>query len=328
MSETPIGGSGATGPDVSILIPVLNEIDGLARCYREVVEVTEAAGMSIQIVFVNDGSTDGSGRWMRECAERDPRVTYVGLAYNVGQQRAMYIGLGWCRGRAVVTYDSDLQFHPGCIPLLAKAIHEGRDIAGGIREIRHESLLANRIPSHIGKLLINRALRVRQEDFGAVKAYSQRLVRLMLAQQSPLIVIPAMAYSLSRNAVEIPVLHQPRRTGISKWSLFSRMELYLDIYTTYGRRPFEWMMFAGALSLLAGVALGLGILGYWLFVNRQFGGLIIFFDVFMIMMGAYFFTFSFIGEFVVRIFRGRPLAAKLVVSDVVGAAPGGAEYES
>lgn len=308
---------GATPPDVSVIIPVLNEIEGLDRCYKEVGASLERAGLPFEIVFVDDGSTDGSDRKMRAFAERDRRVTFVKLLYNVGQQRAMYIAFAHCRGRVVITYDSDLQFHPDCLPALARKVMEGYDIVGGIRVGRQDPLFLNRVPSAFGKFLINRALQMRQEDFGGVKAYSRRLVDIMRRQQSPFIIIPAMAYNLSRNTAEIEVRHEPRKAGVSKWSVFSRMELYLDLYTLYARRPFEWMMVSGVLSLLAGLLLGAGILWYRLFVSTHFSGLIIFFDIFLVVTGAFFFSLSFIGKFVVRILRGRGVDPELVVSEVI-----------
>jgi len=303
--------------DVSILVPVFNEIDGIDRCHQEISAILRESGYSFEIVFVDDGSTDGSVERLRAIAQADPRAILVKLLYNVGQQRAMYAALGYCSGRAVITYDSDLQFHPQCLPALAAKVFEGYDIVGGIRTERKDSLLANRIPSWIGRNLINIALRVKQQDFGAVKAYSGRLVKLLLGVNTPLVVIPAMAYSLTRRAIEIPVLHQARQTGFSKWSVLSRIETYLDIYTLYARRPFAWMMVSAIACLSLSVLMALGIVIYRLFVFGNFSGLIIFFDVFLFATGIYFFSLSMIGEFVVRNLRGNRFDPRQVVEEVV-----------
>jgi len=162
--------AGAAVPDISVLIPVYNEIEGIDRCYTEVVKTLDADGRSYEIVFVDDGSADGSTDKLAAIAARDPRVTFVKLRYNIGQQRAMFAALYYCRGRAVITYDSDLQFHPECLPALATKVLDGYDIVGGIRVRRKDHLFYNRIPSYVGRLLINRALRIKLQDFGAVKA--------------------------------------------------------------------------------------------------------------------------------------------------------------
>jgi glycosyltransferase involved in cell wall biosynthesis len=311
---------GVSAVDVSVLVPVFNEMEGIERCHQEIGAVLRDSGFSFEIVFVDDGSTDGSVERLRAIAQSDPRTTLVKLLYNVGQQRAMYAALGYCAGRAIITYDSDLQFHPQCLPVLAAKVLEGYDVVGGIRAERADSLLVNRIPSWIGRKLINNALRINQQDFGAVKAYSARLVKLLLSVNTPLVVIPAMAYSITRRTIEIPVRHQARQTGRSKWSVLTRMETYLDIYTLYARRPFAWMLVSGIASLLLSIVGGAGIVLYRLFVSDNFSGLIIFFDVFLFATGIYFFSLSLIGEFVVRNLRGNRFDPHQVVEEVVRSA--------
>jgi glycosyltransferase involved in cell wall biosynthesis len=304
-------------PDISLIIPVFNEVGGIDRCHNEVARRLEQSPYSFELIFVDDGSTDGSAERLRALAIRDDRVTLVKLLSNVGQQQAMYAALRYAEGRAVITYDSDLQFHPDCVPELAAKVFEGYDIVGGVRTQRKDPLIVNRLPSWIGRKLINKALRIELADFGGVKAYSARMVDVLLRMDAPRIVLPAMAYSVSRNAIEIPVRHQPRRTNRSKWSIWSRMEVYFDVYTLYARRPFAWMMLGGAVCLAAGLLLGLGVLLYWTFVTSAFGGLIIFFDMFLLATGAYLFSLALIGEFVVRGFRGSHLRADQLIEEVV-----------
>ena len=303
---------------LSVLVPVFNEEEGILECYSGIVRTLEAASIVFQIVFVDDGSTDASLVKLSELADRDTRVMVIKLAFNVGQQRAMFTALKYCRGNVVITFDSDLQFHPDCLVTLTQKVLEGYDIVGGIRSIRQDSLIFNCIPSWIGRKLINSALRTNLMDFGAVKAYSGRMVKLLLGMNPPLIVLPAMAYSTSRNTLEIPVIHQPRVTGKSKWSILSRMELYLDIYTLYSRRPFAWMLVGGFFSTAVSLTLGIGIFAYKFFVSDHFSGLIIFFDVFLMMMGVLLFSLSIVGEFVVRGLRVGRVAQNVVVEDVIG----------
>lgn len=303
--------------DVSVLVPVFNEETGLDCCYREIVGVLAASPYSFEIVFVDDGSTDKSIARLREFAASDSRTAVVKLMYNVGQQRAMYAALAYCRGRVVITYDADLQFHPECLPKLAAKVIEGHDVVGGIRVDRRDPFFANRVPSWIGRKLINSALKIDQVDFGGVKAYSARMVKMLLNMQTPLIVIPAMAYSMSRRVTEMPVRHDARVTGVSKWSVLSRMELYLDIYTLYARRPFAWMLLTGLTSFVLSLLLAAGILGYRLLVSEPFTGLIIFLDIFLLVTGIYLSSLSLIGEFVVRGLRGNRLDCKQIVEEVL-----------
>lgn len=305
--------------DISILVPVFNEEDGLDRCHSGIVTALEASSYSFEIVFVDDGSTDRSLACLHRLAAADPRVTVIRLAYNVGQQRAMYAALGHCGGQVVITYDADLQFHPECLTRLAHKVREGYDVVGGIRTQRRDPLFANRLPSWIGRKLINSALRMNQVDFGGVKAYSARIVKVLLTMGTPLIVIPAMAYSVSRRVTEIPVRHEPRVSGTSKWSVLCRMEAYLDLYTMYARRPFSWMLLCGAGCLAGALILALGIVAYRFLVSENFSGLIIFFDIFLFVTGLNLFALSLIGEFVVRGLRGRMFDRMQIVEDIVAA---------
>jgi undecaprenyl-phosphate 4-deoxy-4-formamido-L-arabinose transferase len=308
----PQGASGAgTGPDISVLVPVFNELAGIAECHRQIRAALETSGRSWEIVYVNDGSTDGSDSMLRQIADSERAVTLVSLAYNVGQQSAMYAGLAFCRGASVVTLDSDLQCPPSCIVPLVEKLDEGYDMVGGIRVERSDELFGNRIPSMIGRFLINRALGVNQVDFGAVKAYSRRIVDLMVQANESIIVIPAMAYRFARRWTEIPIEHRARQTGVSKWTLYNRAELYADIFTLYARRPFAPLVALGCLFLALGIAIGMGAFVYRLFASEGFSGLIIFFAVFLFASGFYFVTTAMLGELLVRALRRQrqPVAA-------------------
>ena len=133
MQETP-------SVDLSVLVPVFNEIDGIDNCHREICAALRDSGYTFEIVFVDDGSTDGSSERLRQIAHTDSRTTLVKLVHNVGQQRAMYAALEHCRGRVVITYDADMQFHPECLSVLAAKVFEGYDIVSGIRVNRMDSL--------------------------------------------------------------------------------------------------------------------------------------------------------------------------------------------
>ncbi len=291
--------------DVSVIIPVYNEIKVLEDCFSEVSRVLESTDYDYEIIFIDDGSSDGSTDKLISFCKDNSKVIVIQLKRNYGQQGALLIGLRYARGRSVITYDADLQFPPECILKLAEKILDGYDIAGGIRERRQDNFFVCRIPSIVGQYLINRALGIRQKDFGAIKGYSINLVQNIISSNKPNIIIPAQAYYLSKNFVEIPIEHHPRKFGKSKWSVFRRMESYMDIFTAYAQRPFEWMMVGGTVSVALGLVLALGIVLYKIFVSTEFSGLIIFLDISLIFVGIHFWGLSLIGEFVVRSYRGN-----------------------
>lgn len=305
--------------DVSVVIPVYNEAEVVDECFSEVCRVLNATGLKFEVVFVDDGSTDGSIGKLKDICRGHNNVVVVRLKRNYGQQKALLAGLRRAVGKSVVTYDADLQFPPECIPRLVEKVFEGYDVVGGVRERRKDNFLLNCLPSTVGQYLINRALGVKQKDFGSIKCYSCRLVRDIISSTRPNIIIPAEAYYLSDNFVEIPIQHRHRKHGCSKWSVLRRMESYLDIFTAYAQRPFEWMMIGGSVSILLGLALAVGIVFYKVFVSPEFSGLIIFFDIFLILAGLHFFGLSLIGEFVVRSYRTKASESAELVAEVYGA---------
>lgn len=305
-----------TKVDVSVLIPVFNEEEGVRRCVAEVSATLDKSGYSYEMVFIDDGSTDQTLAILSELQKTTKNLLLLKCHSNLGQQRAMFEALKRCSGRAIITYDSDLQFHPDCLPEMTKLILSGYDIVSGIRTQRLDPLLYNRIPSLIGRYLINNALGIKVKDFGAVKAYSHKLVQEILKWNMYKVIIPACAYYLSNNHVEIPVRHQTRSAGVSKWSVVRRAELYFDVYTAFAERPFQSIMVGGALAVFASIALGIGILLYKFFVSPWFAGTIIFFDLFLFFSGITFMVLSFIGEFVVRIYRQNTHLRPNVVSEL------------
>lgn len=303
--------------DISVVIPVLNEQEGIERCYREVSRVLGDSKYGYELVFVDDGSEDQSLAKMMTFAEKDSRVTLVKLKRNFGQQKAHWAGFCECHGRAVVTFDSDLQFEPESIITLSEKIFEGYDTAGGIRENRQDSLLLNKLPSYIGKLLINKALKIKQKDFGGVKAHSFQLIRAILEiPNSQNQILSALAYSLSKNFIEIPVRHLTRQTGRSKFTILRRMESYLDIYTLFADRPFQSLILLAFLSIFGGTLLGCGILAFKLSGGLPSGNIIIL-CFFMFFIGVQLFITSLLGEFVVRLYRYTQLGNINMIDKVI-----------
>jgi undecaprenyl-phosphate 4-deoxy-4-formamido-L-arabinose transferase len=290
--------------DISVIIPNWNEEEILEHCLTEVRKVLKETGRSYEIIFVDDGSTDGSVAKLASFVNGAGDVTVLKLKRNFGQQKAILAGLGVARGRVLIPYDPDLQFAPECIPTLAQKIFDGYDIAGGIRTSRQDPL-RTRMLSWFGSFMINRALSRSVQDFGAVKAYSRRIIDDILRLPTDYLIIPAAAIALTRNVIEFPVRHQARQVGVSKWTFLMRLELCLDVYVSYAQRPFEWMMIGGFFSLFLSFLVGLCIAAYWLFITHDFRGTIYFFDIFLFFTGVHFLALSLVGEFVVRLFRRK-----------------------
>lgn len=227
--------------DLSAVIPVLNEQDGLDACHRELSRVLSETPWRYQLIFVDDGSTDASWQRLEALQANSAHTLCIKLRRHVGQPQALLVGLRFAAGKAIITYDADMQFAPECVPRLAAKIYEGYNIAGGIRTVRRPADWVSRLPSILGRYLINHALQINQQDFGAVKAYSRRMVDEILSKSNERTVIPALAYMLSRNFIEIPVDWRPRTTGRSKWNVIKRAETFLQISASHAPRPLRWL---------------------------------------------------------------------------------------
>ena len=192
---------------------------------REIIEPHFKAIMKIlhgqdhydwEVIFVDDGSSDGSVETLKKLAEKDSRVFLVELSRNFGQQKAFFAGMKQARGDIVITLDGDYQYEPACILDLANKIEEGFDLASGIRTKRHDPIFS-RLTSSIGQRLVRRALRYPVKDFGAVKAFSRFLTEQIKVRENYCIMPYGMAYALTSRIAEVPVRYRPR-VGRSKIS--------------------------------------------------------------------------------------------------------------
>jgi glycosyltransferase involved in cell wall biosynthesis len=289
--------------DASVVVPVFNEAENVDACYQAVTDVLRESGLSYEIIFVDDGSTDGSSDALRRLSGSDDHVQLIRLARNAGQQRALAVGLRYACGRAVVTFDADLQYDPHCLVEFTKEVLSGTELVSGVRFRRSDSWMMW-WPSILGNALINRFLKVKQQDFGSVKAYSRELVTAILEREHQTLCIPAMAWVIAESTAEISVTHLPRQRGRSKWTVLQRAQLFLDVIAAYGRRPFQWLSVLGLLCVSAGFVLALGLLVFRVAEpHRVISGTIIFFDLFVILTGVNFIVLAYIGEFVIRGYR-------------------------
>jgi undecaprenyl-phosphate 4-deoxy-4-formamido-L-arabinose transferase len=307
-----IGGEAASSdisaPLLSLVIPVYNEGDQVIdACLREVRKVLEEFGKPWEIIFIDDFSTDGSLQQLLGFLEVDPRIRVVSHSRNLGAVKAILSGLRVSRGEIVIPFDPDLQFAPECIPQLAQQVMDGYDFAGGVRVNRRDSL-SKRLSSWAGSMVISSIMGVTQRDFGSIKAYSRRIVDGILSLPQDYIAIQAAAFSLSKNFIEIPIKHQKRATGESKWTFFMRLEYFSDVFTSYSRYPFSTTLLVGGLMHLAGIGLGVAGMAYWLLVA---GSIDLAFWVFALwsfticVSGGLFMAVAVVGKFAVRGFRRK-----------------------
>src|SRR5262245_34530765 len=245
--------------NLSIVIPIKDERDNLSPLHERLRKAVDPLGLSYEIVFVDDGSIDGSFRALEALAAADPRVKVVRLRRNFGQSAALQAGIDWSEGDVLVTLDGDLQNDPADIPRLLEKLSEGYDAVLGLRANRQDHFLIRKVPSYLGNWLIRKVTGVQIKDMGC----TLRAMRRDLAEALPLYgemhrFIPVLAQQSGARLAQIPVSHHPRTAGKTKYTLTRTFRVVLDLITvkflhSYLTRPMHVMGLAGL------VAMGLGV---------------------------------------------------------------------
>jgi glycosyltransferase involved in cell wall biosynthesis len=260
-------------PDLSIVVPLFNEEDSLRPLYAAITQAVDPLGIAFEIVFVDDGSTDGTVGLADAIARADPRVCLVKFRRNYGQTPAMAAGIAEASGEVIVTMDGDLQNDPADIASLLCKIDEGYDIVVGWRHERQDKLVSRKIPSRIANALIARVTGVPIRDNGcSLKAYRAALIKKIPLYSEMHRFIPAMASIAGPKIAEIKVRHHARVYGKSKYGLSRIYKVLLDLMViktvaSFTARPMLWFGLL-SLPLLAIAAIAFG----WTAVTFASGG--------------------------------------------------------
>ncbi len=248
--------------DLSIIVPLLNEEESLVPLHQKLIAVLSRLGKTFEIIFVNDGSSDGSYGVLCQLAEADPKVKVINLRRNFGQTAAMSAGFDHARGQIIIPMDADLQNDPVDIPLLLEKLAEGYDVASGWRKDRQDKERARIFTSQLANWLIGRMTGVKLHDAGcSLKAYRAEVLRGTRLYGEMHRFIPALANLMGARICEVPVTHHAREFGRSKYGFKRIWKVLLDLITVkfladFSTKPLY--MFGGlglvllALATLAG----------------------------------------------------------------------------
>ncbi|MEO8040844.1 MAG: glycosyltransferase [Betaproteobacteria bacterium] len=299
-----------SAPDVSVVIPVYNEEQGLHALFARLYPALDALGCSYEIVFVNDGSKDRSAALLREQFQRRPDVTRVVLFNgNFGQHLAIMAGFEHCRGQRIVTLDADLQNPPEEIGRLLGAMDGGFDYVGTIRRLRQDTVF-RRWASRAMNRLREGITRIQMTDQGCMlRAYSRDIVDAINACREVNTFIPALAYTFAVNPTEIEVAHEERVAGDSKYSLYKLIRLNFDLVTAFSLVPLQMFSLAGICISLISVIFVLFLAVRRLVVGPEAEGLFTLFGIAFFLIGIALFGIGLLGEYVGRIYeqvRQRP----------------------
>jgi len=297
-------------PEISVVIPIYNEEDGLPTLFARLYPALDALAASYEIVFVNDGSRDRSAALLRSQFQLRPDVTRVILfAANFGQHMAIMAGFERCRGDIVITLDADLQNPPEEIAALVAKMREGHDYVGTIRRQRQDSFF-RRSASLAMNRLREKLTHIKMTDQGCMmRAYSRAIVDAINGCREVATFVPALGYTFAQNPTEIEISHEERHAGESKYSLYSLIRLNFDLLTSFSLVPLQWFSMTGIVISALSVLFVIYLAVRRLIVGPEAEGLFTLFGIAFFLIGLTLFGVGLLGEYIGRIYqqvRHRP----------------------
>jgi len=293
---------------LSVVVPILNEVENIPELHDELQGVLERLDRPHEIVYVDDGSTDGSFAVLKGLAERHPQVVVIQFRRNFGQTAALAAGMEAARGDALIFMDGDLQNDPHDIPRLLEVMEEGDyDVVSGWRKNRQDAAINRKLPSRMANWLISRVSGVYLNDYGCtLKAYRREVMENVRLYGEMHRFIPAYAAWAGARIAELPVNHRARKHGRSKYGIDRTIKVLLDLLTlkflsSYSTKPIYLFGGLGSLCFLFGMLSFLLVLYMRFFEGvRANRNPVLLIGVFMFLAGLLFITQGLLAELVTR----------------------------
>ncbi len=257
-------------PQVSIVIPLLNEEESLPELYAWIKRVVDANNLSYEVLMIDDGSTDNSWEVITKLSASDSHVKGIKFARNYGKSAALNTGFQACTGEVVITMDADLQDSPDeIVPLYNKIAVEGWDLVSGWKQKRYDPIMKT-VPSKFFNAVTSHMSGIHLHDFNCgLKAYKSKLVKTIDVYGEMHRYIPVIAkWAGFRKITELVVQHRARKYGVTKFGLERFVYGFLDllsimVVTKFRKRPMHLFGAYGTLSFL----IGFGI-AFYLLINK------------------------------------------------------------
>jgi len=297
---------------LSIVIPLLNEEESLKELYDWIAQVMQSNRFSFEIIFIDDGSTDGSWRIINSISQKDTNVKGIRFRKNFGKSQALHAGFKEAEGDVVITMDADLQDNPEEIPeLYALVANEGFDLVSGWKKKRYDAIITKNLPSKLFNWAARKTSGVALHDFNCgLKAYHKDVIKTIEVSGEMHRYIPVLAKNAGFLDIgEKIVKHQARKYGTTKFGMERFINGFLDLVTIwfvskFGRRPMHLFGALGVLMFFVGFAFSLYLGIDKLFLNKT-GRLItdrpqFFIALTSMIIGVQFFLAGFLGEISIR----------------------------
>ena len=293
--------------DLSIIIPVYNEEDNLCNLNNEIINVLESCGKKYEIIYIDDGSSDGSIDILEKLCNSNECIRSIFFTRNFGQTAAISAGISEARGKIIIPMDADLQNDPNDIPLFLQKIDEGYDVVSGWRKYRKDPFFSKKLPSRIANWIISVVGGVRLHDYGcSMKAYKKDVIKNVQLYGEMHRFIPLYAHHVGAKITEVAVHHRPRVAGKSKYGLSRTSKVVLDLFTTkflgtYAAKPIYFFGKIGIYLDLTGIFFGAYSLydryfhGYYVHKNPK-----ILLAIFLFILGFQFIMLGILAEMITR----------------------------
>lgn len=321
--------------DLSIVVPVYNEVENVRPLMTEITAALANQNWDYEVLFVDDGSKDGSFELLKEMSAENARIVVVRFRRNHGQTAGFAAGFDYANGQRILTMDADRQNDPADIPKLMAKMDEGYDVVNGWRENRQDAFLMRKVPSYVANRLIAKLSDVPLKDRGcSLRLFKAEVVKELHLYGELHRFIPEMVNFAGFTMAEVPVNHRPRVAGVAKYGISRTFRVIVDLMTIlflrkYMDRP---MHFFGMIGIPMGVIGGL-MMAYLVFL-KIWAGLtggsagfqamqigerpLLILSVLLIILGVQFLVMGLLAEFIARTYYETQGKTTYYVQQVLG----------
>lgn len=306
-------------PYISVVIPVYNEQETLEELYRRLTAALDKIGKTYEIILTNDGSKDRSTQILQELHKRRPtQIRVIEFNGNFGQHMAIMAGFEKVRGEIVITMDADLQNPPEEIYKLVDAMEAGHDVVNTHRLGRQDNwwrLFVSKMHNKFRAWMMPKL--VMKDEGCMLRAYSRRIVDLMVATGEATTFIPALALNYSANPTEVGVAHETRFAGESNYNLYKLIRYNFDLVTGFSVFPLQVFTMIGMLISFLSFLFVVFLIGRRLIVGPEVEGVFTLFAIMFFLLGIVLLGLGVTGEYIGRIYQEVRKRPRFVIREVL-----------